>query len=1093
MAVSLSSSSNGAEFGACSLQLPYDRLKTPDTPFQAARVPHGEPVIFRMPKGADRNDRSALVIASSAALFYRYSGQPVIPISLRISSVGELQSCAVRVSVQGSMSLEDTRAAARFELETSDLPADPDAPLFLDIRFRDAPAVGVPNDHALSEIRADVCLEFDFFGDSVTASVYYNGSLFTQQTAARLLRHLKATMLCMRSEESTSIAAIGFFSREEKAWFETHCRAKPLQIAGKLVHHEIARFASTNPGKPAVRFNDRHLTYGELNGRANQLARHLRNRGVSSEARILVCLEPSLEIAVTLLAILKAGVTYVPVNPAHPALRIGMIVEDTSPQLIISATRVKHVVDGFGIEVLDLDMPPPELGQESTDDLNEEIDRQQVAYIYYTSGTTGQPKGVAASHANMIHFINVSRHRYRITANDIIPAVASFTFSISMFELMSALSVGGTLLVLERQHVLDAERMAATLQQVTLFHIGPSLLKNIIKYIKQNVADYSVFGKVRHASSGGDMVPVELLRDMQQIFSSSELYVIYGCSEISLMGCTWELPRERVERTYVGKPFWSVDLLVLDDDDNQVPPGAIGDVCFGGPGVVKGYVSSAVRTDNLFFMRDGARYYRTGDRGRLSANGDLELLGRRDFQIKVRGMRVELAEIDYHLRQAQGVRDGLVAAKPNNRGETVLVAYYVGDNGTAIRREDLHAHMAARLPDYMVPVFYIRLDALPLNYNLKVDRKALPDLDVSRQPAKNPPITQTEVAIARIWCELLHIDNVSLDDNFMLLGGDSLLAMEMIFLVQQELGFKLDGLEVLRESLWILSRIVEAGTGAAPEREESRSVAVLRDISPVSSFYFGPSESLYGLYHPAIGKIRSLPVLICPPLGYEYIRCQFLLRTLAERLAEAGVPSLRFDFFGTGDSLGTEIEGTIERWQRDLSAALDELKRRTGSDRIRVFCFRLTAVLALQSLPRNEIDRWVLWDPAVDGAVYYRELQRMNREKIHKLLVTRNLRRPRKIAGGEELVGTIFGSATIEAIKALSRRDLDLADEPKIRQVLSADYAVAEAAANSLLDGYPRLEVASRSHWSKSTRVTMAITNKDILDGIHAQLCADDP
>ncbi|MGH8194160.1 MAG: AMP-binding protein, partial [Woeseiaceae bacterium] len=770
----------------------------------------------------------------------------------------------------------------------------------------------------------------------------------------------------------------------------------------------------------------------------------------------------------------------------------GMIVEDTAPQLIISETRVKHVVDGFGIEVLDVDKPPPELGQESKDDLNESIDRQQVAYIYYTSGTTGQPKGAAVSHSNMIHFINTSRHRYRITANDVIPAVASFTFSISMFELMSALSVGGTLLILERQHVLDVERMAATLQQVTLFHIGPSLLKNIVKYIKQNVADYAVFGNVRHASSGGDMVPTELLRDMQWIFSSAELYVIYGCSEISLMGCTWELPREPIERTYVGKPFSGVHLLVLDDDDNQVPPGAIGDVCFGGPGVVNGYVSSTARTGNLFFVRDGVRYYCTGDRGRLGVDGDLELLGRRDFQIKIRGMRVELAEIDYHLRQAQRVRDGLVAARLNNRGETVLVAYYVAENATTIPREDLRAHMAARLPDYMVPVFYVRLDALPLNYNLKVDRKALPDLDVSRQPVKNPPITATELAIARIWCDLLHIDNVSLDDNFMLLGGDSLVAMEMIFLVQQELGFKLDGLEVLRESLWILSRIVEAETGAVPEREEAPRGAVLRPISPMSSFYFGPLESLYGLYNPAIGEIRSLPVLICPPIGYEYIRCQFLLRTLAERLAEAGVSSLRFDFFGSGDSLGTDIEGTIGRWQQDLSAALDELKRRTGMDRIRVFCFRLTALLALQSLSKDQIDRWVLWDPAVEGAGYYRELKRMNREKVHKLLVARSLRRPRRVPGGEELVGTAFSSATIEAIKALSLRDVDLADKTKVRQVLSADYARTEVAGNGLLDGYPCLKVTSRTHWFKSTRVTLAITNKDILDGIHAQLRADD-
>ncbi|MGH8167000.1 MAG: amino acid adenylation domain-containing protein, partial [Woeseiaceae bacterium] len=913
-------------------------------------------------------------------------------------------------------------ASAKTELETSDLPADANAPLFLDIRFHDLQPGTPPPDEGRLDVRADLCLEFGFFGDSVQASVFYNESLFTERTATRVLNYLKATFQSMQSDASTIVAAIGLFSREEQAWFETHCRAKPLQFPRKFVHEEIAGQAAKNPDKVAVRFNEEHLTYQELNGRANQLARYFRRRGVPSEGRVLVCLEPSLEVAVVLLAILKAGATYVPVNPSHPEFRIRAIVEDTRPDLIITQTRIRELVSQFGVELLEAGNLPRTVREESTGDLSVDIQSRQIAYIYYTSGTTGQPKGVAASHANMIHFVNVARHRYRISADDVIPAVASFTFSISMFELTAALSVGGTLLILERRHVLDVERMAATLQQVTLFHIGPSLLKNIVKYIKQNVTDYGVFAMVRHASSGGDMVPAELLRDLQRIFSSSELYVIYGCSEISLMGCTWELPRERVKMTLVGKPFRNVHLLVLDDDDNQVPPGAIGDVCFGGPGVVGGYVNNREKTHALFFMRDGDRFYRTGDRGRLNANGELELLGRRDFQIKVRGMRVELAEIEHHLRQAKGVRDGLVAAKPHSSGEMVLVAYYVPEGGKALQHKELHAHMAARLPDYMVPVFFVELEALPLNYNLKVDRKALPDLVPEQVSARNPPVTTTEHAIARIWCDLLHVDGVSLDDNFMLLGGDSLLAMEMILLVDRALNFKLDGMDVLRESLWILARLVDSGTGVLASDADVADEPVARDILPVTSFHFGPDDSLYGLYSPARGKGASVPVLICPPIGYEYLRCQFLLRNLAERLAESGVPSLRFDFFASGDSLGMDTEASFERWQQDLRTGFDELKRQTGCDRARVFGLRLTSVLALKALPHDEIDRWVLWDPAIDGALYYRELRRMSKEKAHKLLVKRNLKRPARIPGAEELVGTRFSTESVESLKALSLR-----------------------------------------------------------------------
>jgi amino acid adenylation domain-containing protein len=1081
--------------GTPSLLLPYDRLKTAETPFRTARVPAVEPLTLANPGGIGWNERIAVAVASAAALFYRYSGQSVIPISLRLRSRDGTNTCAIMIPVSGSMPTAELLAAAGAALAAPTLPVDPNAPLFLDIRSPDEHDRGAQSEGASSDIRADVCVVYDFFSDSVETSIVYNASLFTHMTSARLLRHLNATMSSLRTDPATSVAAIDVFSSEEHAWFEAHCNAVPLNFDESLVHEEIARRALQNPDGLAVRFNDEHLSYGQLNRRANQLARYFLHHGVPCEGRILVCLEPSLEVPVTLLAILKAGATYVPVNPAHPEFRIRMIVEDTAPKLIVTHAQTRNIVSGLGIELLDVGDPPSEIAGQLTDDPDVEIRRDQVAYIFYTSGTTGQPKGVAASHGNMIHFINVARSRYKISSSDVIPAVASFTFSISMFELMSPLSAGGTLIILERQHVLDAARMTATLQQVTLFHIGPSLLKNIVRFIKQNVADYGAFAAVRHASSGGDMVPAELLRDLQQIFSSSELYVIYGCSEISLMGCTWELPRSPVSRTYVGKPFSNVRLLVLDDDGNQVPIGATGDVCFGGPGVANGYVNGLVPTGAAFFVRDGVRYYRTGDRGRLNGNGELELLGRRDFQIKVRGMRVELAEIDYHLRQAKGVRDGLVAVKTSSRGQPVLVAYYVADGekacGETVSHEELRAHMAARLPDYMVPVFYVVMDALPLNYNLKVDRKALPELAPAGTAVKNPPVTESQVAIARIWSALLHTDGVGLDDNFMLLGGDSLLAMEMIYLVQQQLGYRLDGMDVLRESLLILANLVDGASGKTAVGEAQSAG---REILPVSSFYFGADNSLYGLYNPAAGEARSLPVLICPPIGYEYMRCHFLLRTLAEKLAETGVPSLRFDFFGSGDSLGSGADGSLARWRNDLLVAFDELKRRAGTDRVRVFCLRLTTTLALQSLPSGNVDRWVCWDPVVDGSSYYRELKRMNGEKVQKLLVKRNLKRPRRIAGSEELVGTRFSDESLQEMKALLLRDEDLADEMDIRQVLSGDFAAADTG-NSVLDrcsGKARVELGSESFWYRSTRVTMAITNREILDSVHAHLLADE-
>jgi hypothetical protein len=325
----------------------------------------------------------------------------------------------------------------------------------------------------------------------------------------------------------------------------------------------------------------------------------------------------------------------------------------------------------------------------------------------------------------------------------------------------------------------------------------------------------------------------------------------------------------------------------------------------------------------------------------------------------------------------------------------------------------------------------------------------------------------------------------------MLLGGDSLLAMEMIFLVQKELGYRLDGMDVLRESLWILARIVDRQTGKAAAAD--RAARITRAIRKVSAFYFGAEDSLYGLYNPAASNGGSSPVLICPPIGYEYSRCQFLLRNLAERLADGGIPNLRFDFFGSGDSSGQDVEASFDRWREDLSTAFEELKRRTECDRVRVFCLRLTTMLALQALPHDEVERWVLWDPVLDGALHYRELVRMNREKVHKLLVKRNLRRPKRRPGSEELIGTRFNDQTIAAMQTLQWRDDLLSQDIDVRLVLSADFDSSGPPASVLSrtpGRFPRRETAAKSLWYQSTNVTRPITNKEILAGIDAELRA---
>lgn len=1070
---------------AISLQLPYDRLPTPQAGYTQAtlsELPVPWPLVLCESSDIEN---AARALTGCAALFFRYSGQPQIPISVAMGTgLANNSFKTMTIDVAGNYELAHLHRKITADLRNDfrDDTNDGLAPVLIsynDEHIGDVGARGASRQNA----QADIHVKLMPTADGLLMAIDYNRSLFDRDTMSRLLSHLKLAIVAAGDDLSTLVAELPLFSNEEKEWFDDCGNGPIAHYPQQPVHVEFEAHAALHPQKMAVKCAHNSISYAELNEQANQVAHYLGSKGIGEGSRVVACLEPSIDVAATLLGILKAGATYVPLNPEHPVFRIEAILADTQPSLIITHSKFSDLFGSLATELMFIDTPPAALAEQPCENPDVAIAPEHIAYIYYTSGTTGEPKGVMASHANMINFIHASRDRYGITESDLMPAVASYTFSISMFELMSPLSVGGSLLLLERDHVLDAARMAETLQAVTIFHIGPSLLKNIVKYIKHEYADYSCFSGVKHASSGGDMVPPDMLTDMQDIFSQAEVFVIYGCSEISLMGCTWEAVDNPVTRTFVGKPLTNVSLLVLDDDGNSMPVGAIGDVCFGGHGVVTGYQNRPEQTAQLFFERDGTRYYRTGDRGRLDIVGNLELMGRRDFQIQLRGMRIELGEIDYHLRQAEGIRDGIVVSKGRGDGDKVLVAYYVPQEKKELDVAALRDHMAQRLPDYMVPTFYVELDALPLNHNRKVDRRALPDYVAPERPVEQSPQTETEKSLEKIWCEILHQTSVDVRDNFMSLGGDSLLAMQLMIVVEQEFGCKLDGLEILRESLAVMAKLIEHRTGKkSPDDQAAKQIA--NRIYPLSSFYFGRNNELYGLHQAPLEDSETVPVLICPPIGYEYTRCQYFLHLLSKNLSAANIPSLRFDFFATGDSCGRDREATFARWSNDLVEAYDELVSRTGAETVRVFSFRMNSMLAFRALREKPVDKWVCWDPVTNGQQYYEHLRRMTRDEARRLLMIRNLKLPAIGRGDEQLAGATFARDAIEELMSLSLEREDIADGADIVQIHSSDVEIVDSLAGL---GH-QVSVDEECGWYSTARMTSPITHKLLLESVQAEL-----
>ncbi len=789
------------------LQLPFDFARSAGTGGLAAShsfVLHGVPVAGVAPE--------TLLCALYAVALSRYNGQDLIPLlGTRLLASGQLLSRSL-LHLRTGADVTFRALVAQVDAQLASLAAANSgasqcraAISFIDSDLGSGADILALLGAAPPELRrADLHWVISGSGTNRQCALVYNALQFKASSVARWAGHLEVMLRHVRAAGpawfDAPLLQLPLLSVPERDWLAAMGTGRTRALPGALAHESFEAHCAARPDAPALRFRDRTLSYAQLNRRANQLAHHLREQGIGVDDAVVVCVEPSIDIAIALLAIFKAGTVYVPLDPGYPSARIRAILDDTQPKLVLTHAHLVERLALNGTPHFALDSATELLENLPTRNPALHLLESQTASIYYTSGTTGKPKGVMASRANVRAYLQLAHERYQIGAHDVMPAIARFSFSISMFELMAPLVSGAALVVLERENVLDLERLADTLSEVTFFHAGPSLLKNLLAHLRETGHAAGRFAGVRHASSGGDMVAPELLEWLKQTFNNAEVFVIYGCSEISCMGCTYPVPRDTgVTRSYVGRPFDNVTVRVLDAALNPVPAGIAGEICFAGAGVVKGYLNRPELDAEKFVEIDGQRFYRTGDMGRFSDDGWLEILGRNDFQIKVRGMRIELGEVEYHLRKAPGVRDGLAMAKASPLGEQALVAYVVPADREAAGDDPrelvaaLRRHMAQHLPDYMLPGAYMVLAALPLSPNGKVDRLALPAPDARAFAGRafEAPLGDIEALLARIWSEVLGRGGIGRHDHFFELGGHSLLATQVLSRVHRDLGLTL--------------------------------------------------------------------------------------------------------------------------------------------------------------------------------------------------------------------------------------------------------------------------------------------------------------
>ncbi len=562
--------------------------------------------------------------------------------------------------------------------------------------------------------------------------------------------------------------------------------------AGSSRQNTVARMiedqAARTPDAVAVISSGRRLTYRELDKRSNQLARYLQHLGVGPEVLAGIAVERSLEMIVGLLAILKAGGAYVPIDPGFPQQRIAMMIEDSQAHVILATERTKALLPEIASSVVLIDSDLSEVATKPANHVTSATDGENLAYVIYTSGSTGKPKGVMVEHRNVLNFFAGMDEAIGASPG-VWLAVTSISFDISILELFWTLARGF-------QVVIHGDEGTQTIPgeirnfRITHMQCTPSLAQMIAIHPE----GYASLGCLEKLLLGGEALPLALARRLRQVFHG-EMYNMYGPTETTIWSTTSRIGKEP-SAISIGKPIKNTQVYVLDPKLQPVADGETGELFISGDGVVRGYWQRPELTAGRFlddpFLR-GNRMYRTGDIARFLPDGDLEFLGRADFQVKLRGFRIEIGEIEAVLENLRDVAQAVVVAREMKSGGNLedkrLVAYVVPKAGASLEIANPRAALSAALPEYMVPSNFVLLDALPLTANGKIDRNALPMPVVDApEPMTALPTNELERTITAVWKEALGVEHVGMQTNFFDLGAHSLMVAEVHIQLQQSLG-----------------------------------------------------------------------------------------------------------------------------------------------------------------------------------------------------------------------------------------------------------------------------------------------------------------
>lgn len=624
----------------------------------------------------------------------------------------------------------------------------------------------------------DLTLTASELNHDIHFELEYCTNLFKSESIKRLGHYFLRILQEVAAHPEIKISDIEMLSREEKQllisdYNNTQMKHPQVRNVGELFENQVA----LTPDHPAVIFNNRALTYKELNTKANQVAALLRKAGVGPETTVAILTERSIEMVIGILGTLKAGGAYVPIDPGAPSKRIRYIMEDSKAKVLLTQSGLINQENLVPI-MIDLGNDrifcgngrnPEPLGQPS-----------DMAYIMYTSGTTGNPKGVVIEHRNLINqLLGLKRiHSLDTTCNHVL--FTQYIFDVSVQQILMPLVSGGKLFIVEQKTIHDPLRFLEfmTANKIEFLNVVPSYMDVLL----ENAASrFSFTLRFKEIVLGSDVFTKELYQRIVKQFKVDRVTNIYGPTETTINATFYQCGDEPIERLPIGKPLPNYRIYILDKYRKLLPIGIPGEIYIGGDGVGRGYLNQPELTAEKFLADpfiSGGRIYKTGDLAKWLPDGNIEFLGRIDHQVKIRGYRIESGEIENKLKNYPNVKEAVVVDRMDARGEKNLCAYLTGTG--EIDLSDLREYLSTELPDYQVPAFFTQLEKLPLTCNGKIDRNALPKPDHGIRRKFVAPTNETEKVLLDIWKKVLGISNISVIDNFFELGGDSIKALQMV-------------------------------------------------------------------------------------------------------------------------------------------------------------------------------------------------------------------------------------------------------------------------------------------------------------------------